>query len=225
MDAQEYCESVEQKYRRHKKDLPTVPIKENNSRLISLQDSKFNLIFEPSVKKDYKYMVREAVAEKIGRISSQLDKESKRLIIRSVWRSFDHQKLLWEDKVASLGKEYPDKQLEEITEFVSYFIAPPTKSLHSTGGSVDALIYDLKNDRVMDFGTNNGLNIELSDKCYPYHPHIPQQAKENRKLLMDLFEEEDFTVDIKEFWHFDYGNTAWTLEKGKEHAIYGVIQE
>ena len=174
--------------------------------------------------KDYKYMVRETVFEKIGRISKLLESEDKKLIIRSVWRSFKHQKLLWDDKVAALRKEFPLKQLEEIAEFVSYFIAPPGKSMHSTGGAVDALIYDLKNDCVMDFGTNDGFNIELSDKCYPYHPHIPLNAKKNGKLLMGLFEEEDFVVDIKEYWHFDYGNASWALEKGKDHAVYGVIE-
>lgn len=168
-------------------------------------------------------MVRDVVAEKISRISKLLDSDNKKLIIRSVWRSFAHQKLIWDDKVASMRKEYPKKQLEEITEFVSYFIAPPSKSMHSTGGAVDALIYDLKNDCVMDFGTNDGLNIELNDKCYPYHPHIPLKAKENRKLLMHLFEEEDFVVDIKEYWHFDYGNAGWAVGKAKDHAIYGII--
>ena len=225
MNAQEYCEKVEREYRRHQKLLPTISIKENNCELISLIESGFNLVFEPSIKKNYKYMVREAVFEKIGRISKLLDKEDKKLIIRSVWRSFDHQRLLWNDKVAFLHKEYPDKQLEEIEEFVSYFIAPATKSMHSTGGAVDALIYDLKNDCVMDFGTNDGLKIELNDKCYPYHPFITPQARKNRKLLIDLFEEEDFVVDIKEYWHFDYGDASWALEKGKEHAIYGIIKE
>ncbi|MGB5895465.1 MAG: M15 family metallopeptidase [Ignavibacteriaceae bacterium] len=224
MNAQEYCEMVEQHYRRHQKLLPTIPIKENNSPLVSLIESGFNLVFEPSIKKDYKYMVRQTVFDKIGRISKILDKEDKKLIIRSVWRSFDHQRLLWEDKVDSLQKEYPNKQIDEIEEFVSYFIAPPTKSLHATGGAVDALIYDLKNDIVMDFGTNDGLKIELSDKCYPYHPHIPAQAKKNRKLLIDLFEKEDFVVDIKEYWHFDFGNASWALEKGKKYSIYGIIK-
>jgi D-alanyl-D-alanine dipeptidase len=225
MNAQEYCEKVEREYRRHQKLLPTIPIKENNCKLLCLKESGFNLIFEPSIKEGYKYMVREAVFEKIGCISKLLDKDDKRLIIRSVWRSFEHQRLLWEDKVAFLQKEYPSKQIEEIEEFVSYFIAPENKSLHSTGGAVDALIYDLKNDCVMDFGTNDGLNIKLGDKCYPYHPHIPSQAKKNRKLLIDLFEKEDFVVDIKEYWHFDYGDASWALEKGKKHAIYGIIKE
>jgi predicted amino acid racemase/D-alanyl-D-alanine dipeptidase len=224
MNAQEYCEKVEKKYRRHKKLLLSMQIREDNSPLVSLKESGFNLVFEPSIKKDYKYMVREAVLEKIGRISKLLDKQAKMLIIRSVWRSFDHQRLLWEDKVESLQKEYPNKPLEEIGEFVSYFIAPPSKSMHSTGGSVDALIYDLKNDCVMDFGTNDGLKIDLSDKCYPYHPYIPLQAKTNRELLINLFENEDFVCDIKEYWHFDYGNAGWAVEKGKKNSIYDIIK-
>ena len=169
-------------------------------------------------------MVRKAVFDKIGRISKHLDKEDKTLIIRSAWRSFEHQRFLWEERVDSLRKEYPKKQIEEIEELVSYFIAPPSKSMHSTGGAVDALIYDLKNDCVMRFGTNDGLKINLNDKCYPYHPYITPEAKNNRKLLIGLFEEEDFVVDIKEYWHFDYGNVAWAIEKGKEHAIYGIIE-
>ena len=225
MNAQAYCEIVEHEYRRHQLLLPTIPIKENNSPLISLKESEYNLEFEPSIKEDYKYMVREAVFEKIGRISKLLDNEDKKLIIRSVWRSFEHQRQLWEDKVAYLQKEYPNKQIEEIEEFVSYFIAPAKNSMHSTGGAVDALIYDLKNNCIMDFGTNDGLNIELNDKCYPYHPFIPQQAKKNRKLLIELFEEQDFVVDIKEYWHFDYGDASWALEKGEKNAIYGIIKE
>ncbi len=59
MNAQVYCEMVEQEYRRHQLLLPKIPIKENNSPLISLKESGYNLEFEPSIKKDYKYMVRE----------------------------------------------------------------------------------------------------------------------------------------------------------------------
>ncbi|MBT3207078.1 MAG: hypothetical protein HN704_01315 [Bacteroidetes bacterium] len=223
INAQEYCESVERKYRQHLKLLQTIIIGENNTRLISLKDSGFDLIYEPSVQKNYQYLVREAVHEKIGRISKKLDEQDKKLIIRSSWRSFEHQRLLWEEKVVFMQKEYPKLELEEIKENVSYFIAPPTKSSHATGGAVDALIYDLKNDCVMDFGTNEGLNIELNDKCYPYHPFIPSQAKQNRALLINLFTEEDFVVDLKEYWHFDYGNAGWAIEKGEEHSIYGII--
>lgn len=77
----------------------------------------------------------------------------------------------------------------------------------------------------MDFGTNDGFKINLTKKCYPGHPQISNEAKENRALLIHLFEEEDFVVDLKEYWHFDFGNAGWALEKGKDHAFYGIIEQ
>ncbi|MEO9871988.1 M15 family metallopeptidase [Ekhidna sp.] len=190
----------------------------------SLRDTAFNLIYEPSIKKDYRYLVREPIFEKIGRISKALDKESKRLIIRSVWRSFDHQRMLWDDCVDLQRKKHPEMRMDEIHKIVSYFIAPEKESTHTTGGAVDALIFDMKANQVMDFGTNDGLKIDLNKKCYPYHPEISSEAKKNRALLMGLFEKEDFVVDLKEYWHFDYGNAGWALEKGKDHAMYGIVE-
>ena len=224
MTAEEYCERVEQKVRVQRQLRSTIPIKEDYSPLVSLKESGFNLIFEPSSKKDYKYYVREAIVEKIGRISTLLSKEDKVLIIRSVWRSFQHQQIIRDRKAVFLQKIHPEKSIDEIRELFSEFIAPKTKSTHATGGAVDALIYDLKNDCVMSFGTNDGLNIDLNKKCYPYHPDITAQAVKNRKLLIDLFEKEDFVCDLVEYWHFDYGNVIWALEKGKKYAKYGIIK-
>ncbi|HED36651.1 MAG TPA: D-alanyl-D-alanine dipeptidase, partial [Ignavibacteria bacterium] len=60
--------------------------------------------------------------------------------------------------------------------------------------------------------------------CYPLHPDITSQAKKNRKLLMGLFEEEDMIYDPKEYWHFDYGDVIWAIEKGEKYAKYGIIK-
>ena len=225
MTTQEYCEMVEKKERRRKQLFATQRIQEDQSALVSLKDSGFNLMFEPSIKEDCDYRVREAVYGKIGRISQRLAEQGDKLIIRSVWRSFGHQRLLWEEKYAIMQQKYPHKHADEVNEIVSRFIAPPTKSMHATGGSVDALIFDVKNDRVRDFGNNVGLKLELDETCYPHHPDLSPVAQQNRKVLMDLFEDEDFVVDILEYWHFDYGNASWATEKGKEYARYGVIEE
>ncbi len=224
MTAKEYCELVERLDRFQKQLIPTIIIKDDNSPLISLKESGFNLIFEPSVKKDYQYKVREAVFEKIGRISKILDKEDKVLIIRSVWRSFAHQKLLRDRRFKIIKKEHPNESEKEIYKVVSYFIASEKKSMQSTGGAVDALIYDLKKDCVMDFGNNNGLHLELNKTCYPFHPDITPQVRKNRELLINLFDKENFVVDPKEYWHFDYENVIWAIEKGKKHAKYGIIK-
>jgi D-alanyl-D-alanine dipeptidase len=97
--------------------------------------------------------------------------------------------------------------------------------MHSTGGAVDALIYDPQTDRVLDFGNNDGLVLELDETAYPYHPDISAVAKQNRQLLISLFEDEDFVVDDLEYWHFDFGNVSWAAEKGKGRARYDVIHE
>ncbi|MDA8626036.1 alanine racemase [Flavobacteriaceae bacterium] len=224
MTALEYCVHVEQNDFNLKSQNPLTPIIENGSPLVSLKDYEFDLMYEPSINKDYKYLVREEIVEKIGRISKALENQNKKLIIRSVWRSFSHQRLIWENQHAFLVKKHPEKSKVEIDELVSHFIAPSEKSMHSTGGAVDGLIYDLKNDCVMDFGTNEGLNINLNEKCFPYHPDISKRAKENRKLLINLFESEGFVCDTKEYWHFDYGNAIWATKKNKQHAIYDVIK-
>ncbi len=225
MTTERYCELAERLDRYQKQLVPTIIIKDDNSPLISLKDSDFNLIFEPSVKKDYKYLAREAVYEKIGRISKILYNEEKKLIIRSVWRSFAHQKLLRIRREKNIKKEHPDISEEEISEIVSYFIASEEESMHSTGGAVDALIYDLKKDCVMDFGNNDGIHLELNKTCYPFYPDITPQVKKNRELLINLFENEGFVVDSKEYWHFDYGNAVWAIEKGKKYAKYGIIRK
>ena len=224
MNAQEYCEWVEQKDLLQKQQSRTTPIVEDNSPLISLKDSDFHLVFEPSIKQNYRYLVREAVFAKIGRISKRLDSEEKALVIRSVWRSFSHQRMLWQNRVELLQRENPEIHQKQIREMAEYFIAPETKSMHSTGGAVDALIFDLKESCVMDFGTNDGLNIALSRRCYPLHPDLTPQAKTNRELLIGLFEDEGFVCDIKEYWHFDFGNVMWAIGRNEAHAIYGIIE-
>ncbi len=223
MRAEEYCELVEHQHRLQKQRVPTVAIRDDGSPLISLLDSGFDLMFEPSIMKDYKYLVRAAAHEKIGRISRLLSDMDKRLIIRSAWRSFDHQQLLWDRNLEVARKQNPEKSSDEIERITLEFTASREKSMHATGGAVDALIYDPENDCVLDFGTNSGFKIDLNRKCYPLHPGISSEAKKNRKLLMDLFENEDFVCDLTEYWHFDYGNVVWALEKGRNHSIYDIV--
>lgn len=230
LTSKEYCKKVDLQERELQKQLPTVNVKDINSPLISLKYSGFNLVFEPSSQENYQYLVREEIYNKIGRISKILDKQNKRLIIRSVFRSFEHQQLLWDEEIDSLKEDYPNKSIEEIEEICEKFYAPPTKTPHATGGAVDVLIYDLKTNIVMDFGANDdhltkdGIDIDLNEKCYPYNPTISEEAKKNRKLLFNLFEDEDFVVDMKEYWHFDYGNVFWALRKGKD-AFYDIIED
>jgi len=224
MNTKDYCRRVEQQERLHRQHSSTQSILEDGSPLVSLMDSGYKLMFEPSIMANYDFRVRESVHEKVGRISRLLADQGKILIIRSAWRSFEHQRRLWKKKYESIRQEYPQRPEAEIRKAVSHFIAPAEKSMHATGGAVDALIFDEDTDRVMDFGNNEGLKLELDETSYPDHPDISPEARRNRRLLIRLFEDEDFVVDILEYWHFDYGNANWATQKGREHARYGVIE-
>jgi len=131
----------------------------------------------------------------------------------------------WDRNLEVARKQNPEKSSDEIERITLEFTASRENSMHATGGAVDALIYDPENDCVLDFGTNNGFKIDLNRKCYPLHPGISSEAKKNRKLLMDLFENEDFVCDLTEYWHFDYGNVVWALEKGRASSRYGVVMD
>jgi D-alanyl-D-alanine dipeptidase len=174
--------------------IPTMPISDDGSSLISLLESGFDLVFEPSIMRDYRYLVRTAVHDKLGRISKKVSAMGKRLVIRSAWRSFDHQQLLWVRNLEVARKQNPEKSPDEIERIALEFTAPREESMHSTGGAVDALIYDPENDCVMDFGTNNGFKLDLNTRCYPLHPGISPEAKKNRKILMGLFEKRRLRV-------------------------------
>jgi D-alanyl-D-alanine dipeptidase len=223
MNAADYCKLVERKDIDIQALLPSTRVEDDGSPLVSLKEAGIDLLYEPSIKKNYQYLVREDIVPKIGRINNMLEKEGKTLIIRSVWRSVEHQRMIWNNKIKFLTRIHPEKSLEEITQLVAHFIAPPRSSMHTTGGAVDALIFDKTNVCVLDFGTNQGIKIDLSEECYPYHPDISPLARKNRKLMIGLFEKEGFVVDLKEYWHFDYGNVMWAASKKKSHAIYGMV--
>src|SRR5210317_404182 len=100
MNTQDYCRNVEQKERLHRALSATKSIQDDQSPLVSLKESDFNMKFEPSMMEGYEYRVRGAVHAKVGRISQILAGQDKQLIIRSAWRSFEHQRLLWDNKCA-----------------------------------------------------------------------------------------------------------------------------
>lgn len=224
MDVDTYCRTAEREELDRERLARAVTVQDDGSPLVSLKGSGLPLMFEPSMIDGYDYRVREAIYAKIARISLRLKTQHKVLIIRSAWRSFDHQTRLWQDKVAVMRKDHPTQDQDEIDEIVSRFVAPPEESMHATGGAVDALIYDHRARRVLDFGNNEGLKLELDETCYPDHPGIAEPARRNRRLLMGLFEEEGFVVDCIEYWHFDYGNASWAAATGSRVAQFGIVK-
>ena len=46
-----------------------------------------------------------------------------------------------------------------------------------------------------------------------------QQVRQATLNICSHIENEDFVVDVKEYWHFDYGNAVWAIGKKKKEAF------
>jgi D-alanyl-D-alanine dipeptidase len=222
MTSEAYCKSVEEKEQLRKSLVSSIAIHENYSSLVPLKKPASKLIFEPAILVDYTYPIRQEVAGKISRINRVLNKQGKILMIRSAWHSEAEQVSIRQDRLCTLKTEFPNQSTDELEELAARFYSPKEESMDKTGGAIEALICDGKTNQVLDFGNNIGSKIALSDYCYPYHPDISSIGKTNRKLLIDVFDYEGFTLDHRKYWHFDYGNVNWAIQMEKKTAKYGV---
>ncbi len=122
-------------------------------------------------------------------------------------------------------EKYKDKFSNEMDlyEFVHEKIAVPTVSGHPTGGAVDVVIYDMKNNRIIDFGTD----VHDYDDCksYTYYSNISNNAKENRMLLRKIMMQEGFAPYDGEWWHFSYGDREWAYYYKKKKYLYSQVNK
>ena len=77
---------------------------------------------------------------------------------------------------------------------------------------MDLSIYDLKTGELLDMPSGYD---EFTERASPNYTGGTEQQRKNRDLLRKLMEDEGFTVNPNEWWHFDYKN--W-----EDYAIYDI---
>ena len=222
MTVEAYCKSVENRKRLQQESLGSMRIADDNTPLVDLKASGLDLVFGPLVRPTDPCWVREALIVKLQRICKYLSYENQKLVICAGWRSAEQQQSVRQRMLDEAIASQPGTPTNAQREILASFVAAETESMHLTGGAIDALIFDSETNQVLNFGSNDGFTIEISEACYPYHPDTNAAARYNRNLLINAFEQEDFVVAITKFWHFDYGNANWAVARGKSEAIYGI---
>jgi zinc D-Ala-D-Ala dipeptidase len=82
------------------------------------------------------------------------------------------------------------------------FVADPKSgSKHNRGCAVDLTMYDLATGRVVEMP---GEYDEPSLRSYPNYQGGPPEARAKRDLLRTVMEQQGFTVEPNEWWHFNY---------------------
>lgn len=141
--------------------------------------------------------LQKPAAKALQRVHKKLKKQGLGLVIFDGYRPWAITKLFWE--VTSDDKRK--------------FVADPAKgSKHNRGCAVDLSIYDLKTGELVEMPSGYD---EFTERASPNYTGGTEKERANRDLLRGLMEDEGFTVNPNEWWHFDYKN--W-----EDYAIYDI---
>ena len=78
---------------------------------------------------------------------------------------------------------------------------PASGSRHNRGAAIDLTLYDLKTHRAVEMPSTYD---ESTPRAYAFYPGGTSLQRWHRALLRRVMESEDFTVNPREWWHFDY---------------------
>ncbi|MGC2238621.1 MAG: M15 family metallopeptidase [Pyrinomonadaceae bacterium] len=155
-----------------------------------------NFVGKPVYPEARAFLQRPA-AEAVVRVHQKLKEKGLGLVIFDGYRPWAITKLFW----------------EVVREDQRKFVAnPATGSKHNRGCAVDLSIYDLKTKNLVEMPSDFD---EFTERASPDYRGGTERERANRDLLRKLMEEEGFTVNANEWWHFDYKD--W-----QSYAIYDI---
>ena len=125
-------------------------------------------------------------AEAVVRVSKKLHGKGLGLLVFDGYRPWAVTKQFWDETP-------PEKR---------NFVADPQKgSKHNRGCAVDLSLYDLKSGKEIRMPSPYD---DFTERASPLYKGGTSTQRRMRDLLRKAMEEEGFTVDPGEWWHFDY---------------------
>ncbi len=155
-----------------------------------------NFVGRPVYTEARAFLQRDA-AESLIRVHQKLKGQNLGLVIYDGYRPWSVTKLFW----------------DVVPKHQRKFVANPRKgSKHNRGCAVDLSLFEL------DSGEQIGMPSEFdefNEKASPDYKGGTEKETSNRDLLRKMMEAEGFTVNPKEWWHFDY--KTW-----EDYKIYDI---
>jgi len=144
-----------------------------------------NFLGRPVYKTAHAYLQREA-AEALDRVEQSLRQRGLGLLVFDGYRPWSVTKAFWDPAP-------PDKR---------QFVADPAQgSKHNRGCAVDLTLYHLRRKQPLSMP---GAYDEMTERSYPTYQGGTAEQRANRDLLRRSMEQQGFTVNESEWWHFDY---------------------
>lgn len=175
-----------------------------------------------SSKSDLFCYARESIIRKLIEATTYLP-YGYQFLIKEAYRPLSRQRRSFEEALNHYKTQYPLKNDDEIYELTCQYVAPVTVAGHPTGGAIDITL--LKDGIELDMGTEfNDIPTEPENLTYLYSTYINDEAKANRKILIDCMEKVGFVNYPPEWWHWSYGDCYWAFLNSCD-ALYSPIDE
>ncbi len=125
-------------------------------------------------------------AEALVRVHHKLKKQGFGFLVHDAYRPWYVTKMFWDAT--------PDDK--------KMFVANPQEgSRHNRGCAVDLTLYHLKTGKVVRMVSGYD---EMSDRSHIDYPGGTSQQRKHRSMLREAMESEGFSVELIEWWHYDY---------------------
>jgi len=194
--------------------------------------------------------VRPKVAQILDQAQQILDANPEtahlQLVVVDGYRTIEVQRRLFKEYRAYLVNENPGMGNDELDNLAQQMVSMPPEDLeklrtcpppHSTGGAVDVILVEKsKIDITSDYWVRKAMinfGAYFDEMMHPVYKDVrsftrfdernPEdvEARENRRLLYNLMTGVGFTNYPYEFWHYDFENQFYALNKGLNSAEFG----
>ena len=170
--------------------------------------------------------IREGALERLQKAAKALP-EGYRFKLWDIWRPLAVQQAIFDAYAAEIAQKQPALSEKEIFEETKKFVFPPGSDvlfppLHATGGAVDLTIVD-EQGAELDMGTGFDYFGDAALPEYYEAAGRDERIRQNRRLLYFALIDAGFIPDSVEWWHFNYGNSAWARWTGNAPVYAGVF--
>jgi D-alanyl-D-alanine dipeptidase len=171
---------------------------------------------------------RQTIVTMLVKVNERLAEHGVELFLWDAYRPIACQRALWEFFRERARREMPEVDENKRSEHARRYVSDPTLfdpadprtwPVHTTGGAIDLTLRNARTRELLDMGAAFDEMRETSHTA-----HFEQLLKSgaigrddhrlrNRRMLYWAMLEQGFTNYTYEYWHFDFGDQMYVMER------------
>lgn len=187
-----------------------------------------------------KILLRLTAAQKLQELNAKLAPLGLELFVFDGFRPVSCQKDLWQYFLNQAKRALPEGSEAEQIAYAARYCSNPSRykssdsttwPTHCTGGAVDLTLRRRATGELLYMGSIFDDDAEVSHTDYfesTNKTHASElEARGNRRLLYWAMKSVGFENYHYEWWHYDYGNQMWLMNRGDKaqaEAFWGTAQ-